>query len=50
MHAGLAKRQLRLRDIFSSTMSSLIPKQVIFVFFKAARPVTFTARRMALAA
>jgi IS1 family transposase len=50
MQAGLAKGQLRLRDIFSSTMFLLIPKHVIFVFFKSARPVTFTARRMALAA
>jgi transposase-like protein/IS1 family transposase len=50
MQAGLAKRQLRLRDVFSSIMSSLVPQHVIFVFFESARSAALTARRMALAA
>jgi len=50
MQAGLAKRQLRLRDVFSSIMSSLVPQHVIFVFFESARSAVLTARRMALAA
>jgi IS1 family transposase len=42
MQAGLTKRQLTLRHIFSSRMFLQMPKNVIFVLFDSARPVTLS--------
>ena len=50
MQAGLTNRSLTLREIFSSRMFLRLPKNVIFVLFVSARPVTFTPRRLALVA
>jgi hypothetical protein len=50
MQAGLTKRQLTLREIFSSTMSLLMLRNVVFMLFDSARPVRFPARGLALAA
>jgi hypothetical protein len=50
MQAGLSERQLTLRHIFSSRMFLQMPKNVIFVLFDSARPVTFATRGVALVA
>jgi IS1 family transposase len=48
--AGLTKRALTLREIFSSRIFLLMPKNVIFVLFDSPQPVTFANRGVALAA
>jgi hypothetical protein len=48
--AGLSKRSLTWREIFSLTKILWLPKNVIFVLIISARPVTFTPRGLALAA
>ena len=50
VQAGLTKRQLTLSHIFSSRMFLQMRKNVIFVLFDSARPVTFATRGVALAA
>jgi transposase-like protein/IS1 family transposase len=50
MQAGLTDRPMTWREIFSSRMFLLLPKNVIFVLFSSARPVTFTPRGLALVA
>jgi hypothetical protein len=50
MQARLTSRALTLRDIFSTRMFLLIPKQVIFVLFDIAQPISFLIRGVALGA
>jgi len=50
MQAGLTRRPLTWREIFSSRMFLRMPKNVIVVLFVPARSVTFTPRRLALVA
>ena len=50
MQAGLTNSSLTLREIFSSRMFLRLPKNVIFVLFASARPMTFTPRGLALVA
>jgi len=47
MQAGLTNKSLTLRAIFSSRMFLRLPKNVIFMLFVLARPVTFTPRGFA---
>jgi len=48
--AGLTRRTLTLRDIFSSREPFVASKNVLFAFFETARPVSFPIRGMRLAA
>jgi hypothetical protein len=50
MQAGLTQRSLTWREIFLSRLFLPLPKNVIFVQFISLRLVTFTPRRLALAA
>jgi len=50
MQAGLAGRALTLREVFSSKLLFVASKNVIFLLFKSARPVTLATRKAALAA
>jgi hypothetical protein len=48
--AGLTNRTLTLREIFSSRLLFLVPKNIILVLVDSAPQVTFVARTRALAA
>jgi hypothetical protein len=50
MQAGLTRRRLTLKDIFSSRMVFLASKNVLFVLFDSAPSVSLAARAMPLAA
>jgi virulence-associated protein VapD len=50
MQAGLTRRRLTLREIFSLRMVFLASKNVLFVLFDSAPSVSFAARAMPLAA
>ena len=48
--AGLTERALTVREIFSSRLLFVVSRNVIFVLFYSARPVSFHNRRVRLAA
>ena len=50
LQAGLSKRRLTLREIFSSRMAFLASKNVLFVLFDSTPSVSLAARGMPLAA
>ena len=50
MQAGLTKRALTLREIFSSRELFVASKNVLFALFESVRPVSFPIRGVPLAA
>jgi hypothetical protein len=50
MQAGVSNRTLTLREIFSSRMFLLMPKNVLFALFETDRPISFAVPGVRLAA